>query len=110
MRMFWDQKITWTFTPEEDHRPNDLLFYVEKTEPRGPFVHESQKKRTVTEIGRVAAPSPGTEVSVTLDALGEDLEKNTAYERAVKVDDNGTERTLEQDLLFVIAPSVETNN
>lgn len=107
--MIWDATLDWSFTPEEDYGGKDLIFYLEKTEPRGYEVHPNEKQRTLREVDRVPAPAAGEQVSVTVDAVGLELEPNTRYERAVKLEDNGTERTLEQGILFVLAPSVKSN-
>lgn len=113
MRMLWDQTLEWTYpdsgTAKTDRSSDTLIFYLEKTDPRGAFVPEKKGNKTLVEVGRVQGPNQGGSVSVTINPPALGLSRDTRYERAVKVDDGGTERTLEQDLLFVRDPRVKSN-
>jgi hypothetical protein len=119
-RMLFDQTFEWAYphegTSDMDRSGQTLIFYLEKTEPRGPHVPPTDTSSSLVEVGRTNGPAKGSSVSVTVDpgslGLTRGSAKNrggTRYEMSVKVDDSGTERTLEEGLLFVFNPRVKTN-
>lgn len=104
-----DQLVTWEYDVTEDHGSDDIVFYVEKTEPRGHDAVVETQEETLTEVHREPAPSAGTTITVTVDPIDLGLESNVRYERAVKRDDGNNEYMLDDGLLFVLRQTVTTS-